>query len=270
MKFDMSEAWRDASAMMAANREVLLVVAGIFFLLPNLLLMLNMPDLSSLAAESPQAIEGAMLEFYRGMWWILVVMGLASMVGNLALLALLRDTARPTVAQALQGAVMGLLPAVAVYLLSIIGVSLVLGLFYGAAIATGVQAVAGVALVLCLVALIYFSIKMSMAAPVIAIEKAYNPIRVIARSWRLTKGNSLRLFLFFLMIAVVYLVVSVLVSVVMGLLMFVLGDEAFKVASAIANGLLSTVIAVVFVAVLAAAHRQLAGDVPGRASHTIE
>ena len=34
MKFDMSEAWRDAVAMMTANREVLLIVAGIFFLLP--------------------------------------------------------------------------------------------------------------------------------------------------------------------------------------------------------------------------------------------
>jgi ABC-type Fe3+ transport system permease subunit len=125
-------------------------------------------------------------------------------------------------------------------------------------------------LILCLVALIYVTIKMSMVAPVIAIEKSYNPIRVIGRSWRLTKGNSLRLFLFFLLIAIVYLVVSMLVGVVTGLLMFMLGEEAFKVANAIANGLLSTVIAVVFVAVLAAAHKQLAGDAPRPVSHTFE
>ena len=40
MKFSMSEAWRDATAMMSANREVLLIVAGIFFLLPSVVLTL--------------------------------------------------------------------------------------------------------------------------------------------------------------------------------------------------------------------------------------
>ena len=45
MKFSMSEAWRDATAMMSANREVLLIVAAIFFLLPSLVMAIAMPNL---------------------------------------------------------------------------------------------------------------------------------------------------------------------------------------------------------------------------------
>ena len=37
MKFDSNGAWLDAMAAVRANRQVLLAVAGVFFLLPTLL-----------------------------------------------------------------------------------------------------------------------------------------------------------------------------------------------------------------------------------------
>lgn len=270
MKFDMSEAWREASAMISANREVLVVVAGIFFLLPNLLLTLNMPDLSSLAMEDPRAVEGAVLEFYGRLWWVMLIAVVASIVGYLALLALLRDATRPTVSQALGTGLAGLLPAIGVYVLFVGGASLAFGLLLGIAVASGVSALQALVIAIAFAGIVYLSIKVSMAAPVIAIEKIRNPVKVLARSWRLTKGNSLRLFLFFLLIFIVYMVISVLAGVALGALSLAFGEEAFKVVNAIVTGLLATAVAVVAVAVLAAIHRQLAGESPEQLGQTFE
>jgi hypothetical protein len=57
MKFDMSEAWREAMAMITANREVLLIVAGIFFLLPSVALGLSIGELQESMLADPQNAE---------------------------------------------------------------------------------------------------------------------------------------------------------------------------------------------------------------------
>ena len=44
MKFDSNRAWREASAAASANREVLVAVAGVFFLLPGLASVLFLSD----------------------------------------------------------------------------------------------------------------------------------------------------------------------------------------------------------------------------------
>ncbi len=36
MKFDMGQAWSQAMAMMSANRDLLVIIAGIFIFLPTL------------------------------------------------------------------------------------------------------------------------------------------------------------------------------------------------------------------------------------------
>ena len=38
MKFSMSAAWNDAIALMQRNKDVLAIVAGVFFLLPGLVI----------------------------------------------------------------------------------------------------------------------------------------------------------------------------------------------------------------------------------------
>ena len=54
MQFNMSEAWRDATAMITGNREVLLVVAGIFFLLPSLVIAFVTPALQESLMADPE------------------------------------------------------------------------------------------------------------------------------------------------------------------------------------------------------------------------
>ena len=52
MKLDSSLAWKQANAAISANREVLLALAGVFFLLPRLAFQL-------LAPTPPTATAGA-------------------------------------------------------------------------------------------------------------------------------------------------------------------------------------------------------------------
>jgi hypothetical protein len=270
MKFDMSEAWREATAMIAANREVLLVVAGIFFFLPTLLLGLTMPDFRGLVSTDTEVAQAQMLEFYTGYWWLFVLTMIASMVGYLALLALLRDHSRPTVGQAMRTGLAGVFPAIGAYLaFFVVAFALVLAAMVIAGL-SGSPAVAVLLGLACMIALVYLGIKFSLAAPVIAIEKIYNPFTVLARSWWLTRGNSFRLFLFFLLIVIVYFVLSMVGGILTAALLFALGEAAYMMISGLLSALISAALAVVVVAVLASAHRQLSGASPERLSETFE
>ena len=53
-KLDMGRAWNEAVALISANRDMVLIVAGVFFLLPNLMLSMLAPG----AAQPPTMPEG--------------------------------------------------------------------------------------------------------------------------------------------------------------------------------------------------------------------
>lgn len=274
MKFDLGKGWSEAVAMLQGNREVLGIVAGIFFFLPGLLFTLIGPDMNAMfAGFDPDQMEQLMAAFnavYARYWWLFGLLVLTQIIGYLALLALLRDDARPTVGQAIGTGLKALLPAFVTYLLFVLGVSLALGLLIALFALTGVAALAVVAVIACIPLALYLSIKVSLAAPIIAIEKTFNPITVLLRSWRLTKGNSLRLFAFFVLLTVAYVVISAVLGVVLLALVAALGDETGRIVSGIVSGLVGAVATVVMIAVLAAVHRQLAGPSSGSISETFK
>ena len=265
MKFDMGAAWNEAVAMMAANREVLAIVAGIFFFLPSLLMAIFGPDLNAMMAgdmSTPEQVERLgeeVMAAYSDSWWIIVLTTLAQMVGYISLLALLRDKGRPTVGEAIAMGGKGLLPSIAAYLIVTLGLSVMFVAFVALTALTSVPALAAVAVLIASVIMVYAMIKFSLAAPVIAIEKVTNPITVLKRSWTLTKGNSARMLLFFVLIMIVYMVISIVAGLVLTGLVAALGSEAGKLVQGVIGGLLGTAATVVVVAVLAATHRQLSG-----------
>ncbi|AKH42576.1 MFS family permease [Altererythrobacter atlanticus] len=272
MKFNMSAAWREATSMMGANREVLLIVAGIFFFLPSLLSGIVSPNLQDVVGglEDPEAMQAQIIAAYGGYAWLYVLVFFAQIVGYLALLALLRDDSKPTVGDALRTGAIGLLPGIGALLLFVIGFSLIGGLLVGASAASGLPVLAVIASMLLFVGMIYSMVKISLSPAVIAIEKVFNPFRILARSWKLTKGNSVRLFLFYFLIYLVYFVIAIVLSVLLSALVFVLGDTAFTFVGAVAQGLIGAGLSIVFVAVIAAAHRQLAGPSASAVSQTFE
>ena len=265
MKFDMGAAWNEAVAMMAANREVLAIVAGIFFFLPSLLMAIFGPDLNAMMAgdmSTPDQVERLgeeVMAAYSNSWWIVVLTTLAQMVGYISLLALLRDKGRPTVGEAIAMGAKGLLPSIAAYLIVTLGLSVMFVAIVALAAAFGSETLAVFSVLIASVVMVYAMIKFSLAAPVIAIEKVTSPITVLKRSWSLTKGNSFRILLFFMLIMIVYMVISIVAGMVLAGLIAALGSEAGKLVQGVVGGLLGMVATVVVVAVLAATHRQLSG-----------
>lgn len=64
MKFDSNLAWKQASSSIGANREVLLALAGVFFLLPSLVFALFLPAPEPVAGQSEAQMMAGMEAYY--------------------------------------------------------------------------------------------------------------------------------------------------------------------------------------------------------------
>jgi len=270
-KLDMGRAWNEAVALISANRDMVLIVAGVFFLLPNLMLSLLAPG----AAQPPTMPDGAQPDMERVMaemsawigdvWWMYAAIAALQAVGSLALLSLLTDRARPTVGEAIGFGVRSFPTYFATQMI----ISIAFGLAGGVAIVLS-QAVplAGIlVLILVIVFAIYAMIKLSLISPVIAIEKELNPLAAMKRSWRLTKGNSLLILAFFLLLGVAFVVISLVVGLVLAAF-GLLGEDVGLIVGGIGNGVVSMAMVTVIIAALAGVHRQMAGT--GQVHETFE
>jgi hypothetical protein len=275
MKFDMGRAWSDAVALLSANRQVVLIVAGVFFFLPYLALMLLMPDQiaemqsagASTGGADPQVAFNAVMEFYGSIWWALVLMAVIQGIGMLGLITLLTDRARPTVGQALASGAKAFLPYLGTQILQMILLALIVlvPITIGALISPVVAVLLGL---VAAVGAIYVMTKLSMTIPVIAIDRVMNPVRAMTRSWRLTKGNSVRLFFFYVLLFVVMLVITLVLASITGLLSVFSAREGSAIIGGVINGLMNMIVVTLLLAILAAVHRQLSGDTPEQLSET--
>jgi hypothetical protein len=195
MTFDMSEAWREATVMIKANREVLTIIAGIFVFLPGVLTGFALPQMNAVFGD-PEAMQAQVLDFYSDWGWALLLLILLQVAGYLAMLALLRDRSRPTVGQAIGAGLKGLLPAIGAYLLFLVAmIAAVLVLILVVALLAVVVGEAGstiIGIVLAMALMVFFFyalVKLSLWAPVIAVEKVHNPLAVLRRSWRMTRAT---------------------------------------------------------------------------------
>ena len=274
MKLDINRAWTDALNLMQSNLAVVAVVAGVFFFLPYFALTLLMPDMAQSMVFEPNDDPSVALEqitaLYADIWLPMLLVFVAQAIGTLALLALLRGEGRPTVGQALGIGGVGLLTYIAATIIIYAAMVLIIGILMGIAIASGVTALAVVIGILAFVGFIYAAIKLSLMAPVIAIDRVYNPITAITRSWRLTKGNSLRLFAFYVLLVIALVVVSMVLGMIVMLIFGLMGEEVALIGSGFVNSALNAVYLVLFLGVLAAIHRQLAGPDAQVVSETFE
>ena len=272
MKLEMNRAWNEAMALIGANKDVVLVVAGVFFFLPYFGFMLMVPNVG-MSMSDPAASEQAaeqMMAFYSRFWWLMLVLSLVQGIGMLGILALLTDHRRPTVAEALMIGARKVLPYIAAYLLLGMGIGLVAVVLFGAAVASGSIA-AGVFIGFVAVAVMAYAFtKFSLVPAVLVKEDVGNPVKALVRSWRLTKGNSLRLFGFYFLLIIALAVVMMVVSLVITFSLGVLGQEAMTFGGALVSSLMNAVWATAFLAVLSAVHDQLGGTSSAQISETFE
>lgn len=263
MKLDMSRAWNDAVRLLTSNRQVILIVAGVFFFLPYLGLSLLAPELANpMAGATPGQTQSpdAMMALFTGPVVAgMVMIGLLQAVGTIALLSMLTDHNRPTVGDAIGTGVKAVLPYLGTILLQGLLIAVVLGLPLGAAIASGSNVAAALVGIAAFVCFVYAYVKFSLAVPVIAIEQQYNPVAVLRRSWNLTKGNSFRLLGFYLLLFVAVIVLTMIAGIVLGLPLALMGGSVAAFGSALVGALTNTAMVIVFMGVLAAVHQQLAG-----------
>ena len=269
MKFDLDTAWKDTTGLLSRNLGLLAVIAGVFFFLPYAGITIVLPEMANLetaqASGNFDAMMAAVTDLYSSYWWVFLILAIVQGIGLLSMLALVRRRANPTVGEALSTGARSVPSYIAAQLLQTALIVVVAILLVGIGAVTGLQALAALGGVIAFVVICYVVVKLSLAAPVIAIEGELNPVRALQRSWSLTRGNSIRLFFFYLLLIVAFLVLSAVVSLVLGLAFAFAGEQAALLGEAVISGLVNAVMIVVMVCVLAAVHTQLARLVTSRA-----
>ncbi len=275
-KRDMGKAWTRATGRFGANRDTIGAIAGLFFFLPTLASSLLVPEL----AEAPpppvggeEAAEAALAQFtaiYADNWPVFLFVVVASLIGSLSLIALLTDRGNPTVDEALRTGAASAPSYLAAQLITVIGATLAIGVPLGVLSAMGGSAVAALGAVVSLVVIVYVFVKLSLIAPVVAIDGVRNPLAALARSWQLTRRNSFRIFVFLALLVVVIVIVALLVSAVVGLVLAAFDGTIATIGNAIFAALLNAVLTSLFLTVTVAIHRQLSGGSPEAIAATFE
>lgn len=280
MKFDSNRAWQEAMAAVNANRQVLVALGGVFFLLPALLSTVFLGDAQTQVMQAfgkPGEVERLFME-NSGLFLGFGIGGtLVQGVGYLAVTALLSDRGRPTVGEAIVIALKALPTLLAVMLLALLGLTLLsalLGLVIGgiAALLMGAGGATVVTTVVLLAAMFYLSVRLSLVVPVTVNERIGNPLAAMARSWRLTQGNASRLTGFFVLLMIAYVVIAFTVSLILiGPVALLAGQgQALTLFTGVVSGAISAVSGVILAAVLAFIHRQLAGPSADAITRTFE
>ena len=273
MKFDMGAAWNTATGLIGKNRDMIVVVAGVFFFLPYLATTLLMPQAMNPPVANPedmQAILAVMQQTYIDYWWVMLIIFVSQGIGTLALLVLLTDRARPTLGDALKRGAVSFPSYFAANILVVLVAAVAIMLPVGLGFATGVAAIMVLTVMLAIPLVFYLMVKFSLIMPAIAVDGILNPVQALARSWRLTKGNSLRLFLFYFLLLIAITVVILLATLVLGVVFAAIGGEVELIGNGIVTSLVNAGFVVIFLAVLAGIHRQLAGERPEELSETFE
>ena len=269
-KLDTNAAWKEASAIVSANREVLLALGGVFFMLPSLALVVIAGEPEMIPGMKGEQMMAAMQVYYAKSWWIILISAVLQVVGLIAMLTLMRDRSRPTVGEAIRAALPGSLSYLAAQFAVLIGLSLVGGILIGvAAIVSPVLAV--VAALLLIVALVFAVFRLILVGPVIAVEGVRKPLIAMSRSWRLTQDNFWRIFGFMLLLLILFAVVAGIIMMIVGLVLALASSgEPQRIIAAVFSSALGAVGMVYFAGVLAAIHRQLGGPPAADLSATFE
>lgn len=261
--FDSNRAWAAATAALRANREVLVALAGVFFLLPSLVMALFYPQPPTAPGASMTALSAEAAEYYRQTLPVALPMAILQAGGTLGLLTLLTDRTRPTVGQAIREGFRALLPYLASQVILGMGLAMLFLIGIGVLAGIGVPALTLIGGAAVGVGLAVVIVRFSLTAPVVAIEKWRNPLAALRRSWQLTAGNTGRVLLFLALVLLALAVITMVVTGLAGIAFTLLLPAKFAaVAKAVISSTLGAGMVVILVACLAATHAQLAGDKP--------
>lgn len=239
VKLDLSAVLAQAIAIGKANTALILPLAGMFLLLPGIVAdqFLTAPIMLDPAATSQQLMERFSL-FAQQNWAPLLVRGVVTSFGSLAILALVLRVDRPTVAEAMQHAVH------------------VLPIFILANLIQSMIVVSG--FMLFIVPGFYFIGRLLLVSAVAANEGARNPLSPLTRSAALTHGNGWRAFLLVAVIFIVGMIAAVVTTSIAGIVLsLALPAEVAGLGQMLIGGLVETALAVAIILASAALYLAL-------------
>ncbi|TCD04104.1 hypothetical protein EYB45_09300 [Erythrobacteraceae bacterium CFH 75059] len=256
MTFDMNRAWDDAVRLLRNNKELVLVLAGLFFFLPAFALgvfvpeTLTGPDL----ANTTDPMQATADYFNRNGGWLLLVQ-LIQAVGMLSILALLANRQR-TVGQSLKVAMLALAP----FMVAQLFVGLAFGALGSTAAALGAAISPALGVVIGLAAVVVLMVALARLvplAPLLVSEQRFNPFRALADSWRMTKGAGWRILLFLFLISIGIAVVSMVLRLTTNLVSALIANaEIATFVSSALSGAFGALWLSLLMAVLMAVFRQ--------------
>lgn len=236
-KIDLNIVWDDAKAMAAINRDLLTAIAGVFLLLPAILADLFSTPLPAPAKE-PTGAEALMRlsEYAMANWHVVLLHGIVTSFGVLAMQSLLLRPERLTVGESLRAGLL-ILPG---YVIA--------NLLQSIAVMTG--------LFLFLLPGFYLIGRFALAASVAAAERESNPLTILRRSAELTHGNGWRIFALLLVIFLVMIVIMLVATSLIGVIVeLLLPQDIGGFAMSILSAVLETGLGLVVVLVSAALYR---------------
>ena len=258
MKFEGNLVWKQASATMAANRELVLALAGVFFFLPSfaLIMLIKQPQVPS--GGTPEQMMVVLEPFVAAMLPWFVIGSVVQTLGQVTLLELFGRGGRSTVGEALRGGLGVLLSYIALQLFT--GFMIASVLVLAAGLGNLISPILGVGLGIYLACQVYA--RFVAAGAVIVLERQKNPFAALARAITLSRGNGFRLgnFLFLVGVAafILLMVLTLIVGIVAALTM--VEGRAAEIFSGFFSSAASAVAIAYFAAIIVAIHRQLTGN----------
>ncbi|WP_232281040.1 hypothetical protein [Novosphingobium nitrogenifigens] len=213
---DSSAAWQSARRVVSANRDVLVAIAGVFYLLPGLIGTLALPKPDMASGMTEQQMAQAFTKFYASAAPVLLLISLPMLIGYLTMLVVMLDRDRPTVGAAI-GRSFRLLPG---YLASQILTSLALSGLWVVVVGALSLAMPPVAAgFVGLLAMIYPLVRIMLIGPEMVVARHSNPIRAIMGSLAATRREVSGILLYFgpamTLFMVIYGMVTILVTVIL-------------------------------------------------------
>lgn len=259
-RLSISKAWDEARGTIGRNGSLLTTVALAMFVLPGVVSDLVTPD------APPGQIPPL------GGWTVIAAIAiLVALVGQLAVIRLAIGS-RQTVGEAIGH---GARRAPVYFLATLVWTLpfLLVGATLFGVVARDPQEASPAALLGLLVlacVMLFFAIRMLMTSPVASAE-ALGPIGIVRRSWQLTAGSGLRLFVFFLLFIIVLVVAAMAVGAIVGVIAELLlgGTEPMSIGALFVSLVTQTVsaaVSVVLMVMLARIYVQLAGEGAAEAS----
>lgn len=280
-EFSLSKVWDRSIELVMANLRLLAIIAGVFMLIPSLVMYLAVPEMAEMATiqpepgADPEELFEQFGDMYAGLAPYAFVGTLLSIIGYSAMVALMGGSGI-TVGEAIVRGAKSIPTFIAVFILFLIVYMIAVFVVFLPLALLGMLGSAGAVIggILGFVAAIAVSIfviaRFSVVLPVIILEETLNPITAIMRSWKLTAPKKWAIAGFWALILVVYVILAMIVGGIVGVAAALGSGSTSALIMGIFNGVLGVIAAMIFSGIYVALHQGLTGATAESVSETFE